>query len=90
MKEKTCCFTGHRDIPSGAYQLIFKKTEEMVESLIQKGYLYFGAGGALGFDTIAAFCAAVGYDDAYLYNAASYEVISTKVQKFMFENNNFN
>ena len=55
MKEKTCCFTGHRDIPSGAYQLIFKKTEEMVESLIQKGYLYFGAGGALGFDTIAAF-----------------------------------
>ena len=55
MKEKTCCFTGHRDIPSGAYQLIFKKTEEMVESLIQKGYLYFGAGGALGFDTIASF-----------------------------------
>lgn len=55
MKEKTCCFTGHRDIPSGAYQLIFNKTEEMVESLIKKGYLYFGAGGALGFDTIAAF-----------------------------------
>lgn len=55
MKEKTCCFTGHRDIPSGANQRIFTKTEEMVESLIKKGYLYFGAGGALGFDTIAAF-----------------------------------
>lgn len=55
MKQKTCCFTGHRDIPAGDYQLIFKKTEEMVESLIKKGYLYFGAGGALGFDTIAAF-----------------------------------
>ena len=55
MKEKTCCFTGHRDIPSGANQRIFAKTEEMVESLIKKGYLYFGAGGALGFDTIAAF-----------------------------------
>ena len=54
MKEKTCCFTGHRDIPSGAYQRIFKKTEEMVESLIQKGYLYFGAGGALGFDTTSS------------------------------------
>ena len=55
MKEKTCCFTGHRDIPSGEYQKIFAKTEETIESLIKKGYLYFGAGGALGFDTIAAF-----------------------------------
>ena len=54
MKQKTCCFTGHRDIPLGDYQLIFDKTEEMVERLIKKGYLYFGAGGALGFDTIAA------------------------------------
>ena len=54
LKEKTCCFTGHRDIPSGSYQLIFNKTEEMVESFIKKGYLFFGAGGALGFDTIAA------------------------------------
>lgn len=50
MKQKTCCFTGHRDIPLGDYQLIFDKTEEMVERLIKKGYLYFGAGGALGFD----------------------------------------
>lgn len=55
MKEKTCCFTGHRDVPSEAYQRIFSKTEEMVERLIKEGYLYFGAGGALGFDTIAAF-----------------------------------
>ena len=55
MKEKTCCFTGHRDIPSGANQRIFAKTEKMIESLSKKGYLYFGAGGALGFDTIAAF-----------------------------------
>lgn len=55
MKEKTCCFTGHRNIPSGQYQKIFAKTEEMIESLIIKGYLYFGAGGAVGFDTIAAF-----------------------------------
>ena len=30
MKQKTCCFTGHRDIPLGDYQLIFDKTEEMV------------------------------------------------------------
>lgn len=55
MKEKTCCFTGHRDIPSGQYQKIFAKTEEAIEGLINNGYLYFGSGGALGFDTIAAF-----------------------------------
>ena len=55
MKEKTCCFTGHREIPSGQRRRIFAKTEEAIEGLIKKGYLYFGAGGALGFDTIAAF-----------------------------------
>lgn len=55
MKEKTCCFTGHREIPSGQRRKIFARTEEAIEGLIKKGYLYFGAGGALGFDTIAAF-----------------------------------
>lgn len=55
MKERTCCFTGHREIPLRKYKKIFSKTEEIVENLIKNGYLYFGAGGALGFDTIAAF-----------------------------------
>ena len=55
MKTRTCCFTGHRQIPFGDYQKIFDETENIVESLIKKGYLYFGAGGALGFDTISAF-----------------------------------
>lgn len=41
MKQKTCCFTGHRDIPLGDYQLIFDKTEETVERLIKKGYLSY-------------------------------------------------
>ncbi len=54
MRERTCCFTGHRNIPSEDLRLICKKTEDIVESLINKGYVYFGAGGALGFDTIAA------------------------------------
>jgi len=54
MKEKTCCFTGHREIPSEQYQKIFEKTERAVEEHIKNGYLYFSAGGALGFDTLAA------------------------------------
>lgn len=54
MKEKTCCFTGHREIPSQQYQKIFDKTKQAVEAHIKNGYLCFSTGGALGFDTIAA------------------------------------
>lgn len=31
-----------------------KRLEKVIEESIQTGYLYFGAGGALGFDTLAA------------------------------------
>lgn len=33
---------------------IKKRLEKVIEESIQTGYLYFGAGGALGFDTLAA------------------------------------
>ena len=54
MREKTCCFTGHRKIPEEQYKLVCNKTEVTVEKLIKNGYLNFCAGGALGFDTVAA------------------------------------
>ncbi|MCI8387289.1 MAG: DUF1273 domain-containing protein [Clostridiales bacterium] len=54
MKRYTCCFTGHRDIPHEKVQDITNRIEEAVIMLIKQGYLYFGAGGALGFDTLAA------------------------------------
>lgn len=54
MKEKTVCFTGHRTIPMLKKWKIEKKLKETLEVLIDNGYCYFGAGGALGFDTIAA------------------------------------
>jgi uncharacterized phage-like protein YoqJ len=54
MKEKTVCFTGHRTIPMLKKWKIEKKLKETLEPLIDNGYCYFGAGGALGFDTIAA------------------------------------
>lgn len=53
MKAKTCCFTGHRRLP-GNQKEIEKRLEEAILSLIQSGYLYFGAGGALGFDSLCA------------------------------------
>lgn len=54
MKSKTCCFSGHRKIPSTLISDICIETEKAIEDLIKEGYCYFGSGGALGFDTIAA------------------------------------
>lgn len=52
--DKTCCFTGHRQIPFGKARAISKRLDKTIEELIAQGYIYFGAGGALGFDTLAA------------------------------------
>ncbi len=54
MKEQTCCFTGHRKIPPMQSVEIAERLKTELIKLIDQGYLYFGAGGALGFDTIAA------------------------------------
>lgn len=53
-KDKTCCFTGHREIPLLDLSRITRETREIVLSLYSRGVRYFGAGGAIGFDTIAA------------------------------------
>ena len=54
MKSKTCCFSGHREIPPEKRAEIADKLERIIISLYQKGVQFYGAGGALGFDTIAA------------------------------------
>ena len=54
MKTKTCCFTGHRTILIIKKVKIQKRLAEEIEHLIQQGVVYFSAGGALGFDTMAA------------------------------------
>lgn len=54
MKEKTCCFTGHRSIPIPQIPILKSKLKTTIIECIEKGYCYFGAGGALGFDTLAA------------------------------------
>lgn len=53
IRRRTACFTGHRIIeePSEAFQ---RKLTTVIETLIQNGYLYFGAGGARGFDALAS------------------------------------
>ena len=54
MKEKTCCFTGHRHIPVQAYAALAAQLDETVRALIAQGFVYFGTGGAVGFDALAA------------------------------------
>jgi len=55
MREKTCCFTGHRELPTGLGRWkLSKRLEKAVVKQIEKGVRFFGAGGALGFDTLAA------------------------------------
>jgi len=52
MKKKTCCFTGHREIHDDLDTLT-ATVSVILEDLILKGYCYFGAGGARGFDNLA-------------------------------------
>lgn len=51
MKNRTVCFTGHRNIPQEKH--LSEALQNTIIQLINEGYCYFGAGGALGFDTIA-------------------------------------
>lgn len=54
MKEKTCCFTGHRNISENEYEHIKTELYRTICDLINKGVIYFGSGGAIGFDMLAA------------------------------------
>lgn len=53
MRKKTACFTGHRRMGEPIKE-IERRLSGTVEGLIQKGYRYFGAGGARGFDALAS------------------------------------
>lgn len=54
MREKTACFTGHRKIPPESVPELSRRLKNILLRLIEEGYMYFGVGGALGFDTLVA------------------------------------
>lgn len=54
MKNITCCFTGHRHIPLSKRKAVVQRLKTELSALINNGYQFFMAGGALGFDTLAA------------------------------------
>lgn len=53
-KEKACCFSGHRVIPLAEREQLQQKLVLQIKELIEKGYVDFIVGGALGFDTLSA------------------------------------
>ena len=52
-REKTVCFTGHRTLLADDTQL-YARVYHVTEHLILQGFLYFGVGGARGFDLMAS------------------------------------
>ena len=54
-EEQTCCLTGHRIIPPGEEKKIMVRAQNIILRLIrEKNVRFFGVGGAVGFDMMAA------------------------------------
>ena len=50
----TVCFTGHRHIAYEAAVRLPSVLEEVLIGLVERGATTFRAGGAIGFETVAA------------------------------------
>ncbi|MDO4483399.1 MAG: SLOG family protein [Clostridia bacterium] len=48
------CFTGHRRLTAAEEASVGLRLDHVLAKLYQQGYRFFIAGGALGFDTLAA------------------------------------
>ncbi len=56
MRSRSCCFSGHRLIKAAALPDLERRLSAAVDALVEVGVTRFLAGGALGFDTLAASC----------------------------------
>ncbi len=53
MRKETACFTGHREIPEPP-EAVAERLDAAIRSLYALGVRFYGAGGARGFDALAA------------------------------------
>lgn len=51
-KSKVACFSGHRKLPKNCDELRTRLKKEII-GLIERGVVFFGAGGSWGFDMLA-------------------------------------
>ena len=54
MREQTCCFIGHKQIPKTEIKILKRNLKKQIKKLIKKGYKNFICSGAMGFDTLVA------------------------------------
>ena len=54
LRKDTCCFSGHRKLSAEALPALAQRLRQEILRLVTQGVRYFGCGGALGFDTLAA------------------------------------
>ncbi len=54
MNNYAVCFSGHRKIPPEEIPMVSIRLRDALIECIENGYCFFGAGGALGFDALAA------------------------------------
>lgn len=52
-RSKVACFSGHRKLPENCSKLR-ANLEKVIIELIERGVVFFGNGGAVGFDALAA------------------------------------
>ena len=52
-KARTACVTGHRNIDASDLPSLTRRLNETIEMLILKGVVFWGCGGARGFDLLA-------------------------------------
>ena len=64
-KNKTCCFTGHRDMSIGEKKCACEYVLGIIGDLYKRGYRHFITGGAIGFDTVAAVAVLTARDTTY-------------------------
>ncbi|MBR5601265.1 MAG: DUF1273 family protein, partial [Clostridia bacterium] len=56
MQERTVCFTGHRNIAREHMIALPALLKAEIARQAEAGAVHFRAGGAVGFDTLAALC----------------------------------
>ena len=54
MRAKACCFTGHRSLSVAEKLKVAVRLRKAIKELVKQGIVFYGVGGALGFDTLAA------------------------------------
>ena len=54
LRAKPCCFTGHRSLSGEEKMKAAVRLRRVIEEQIKAGIVFYGAGGAWGFDTLAA------------------------------------